>query len=341
MKKLRPLVLIVSVILLNCYFSMKYVFRKERRSINRRCIKGNVTDSIQREATDFHGNINRGLSHEIIQQNTVTFSLRQWKLNMYLQGQEVAKDLLPVKHVSLPVKNVSLPEEFRPAINSSQYFLMLEVWDQFTKTCVENDITYILYGGTLLGSYRHHGIIPWDDDLDVLAKQTDLEKLQKVLSKVEGYGIHLTSHCLKFFKLPATMPKKLADFYWPFVDIFYYKENSTHICDAGWVGWCWERAKYFPVKLRPFEDGFHPVPADVVYALSIEGKRRPYYCKSNFWNHQREMLRKLYGDIHCDKLFPFYPFVNRTYEERTLKEILAVNGTVLNEFTFKQELCTN
>lgn len=61
---------------------------------------------------------------------------------------------------------------------------LLELLKYFDLLCRENNLTYFLSGGTLLGAIRHEGFIPWDDDADVMMPRADYDKLITLTNKL-------------------------------------------------------------------------------------------------------------------------------------------------------------
>ena len=57
---------------------------------------------------------------------------------------------------------------------------LLEQLRDITAVCSRHGIQYNLMCGTLLGAVRHHGFIPWDDDVDLLLTREEFNKLRKV-----------------------------------------------------------------------------------------------------------------------------------------------------------------
>lgn len=57
------------------------------------------------------------------------------------------------------------------------------ILDAFDRYCKENNLTYWLSYGTLLGAARHQGYIPWDDDIDLMMPLEDYRKFIELYQK--------------------------------------------------------------------------------------------------------------------------------------------------------------
>lgn len=56
----------------------------------------------------------------------------------------------------------------------------VQILEEFDRVCEENNLKYSLAYGTLIGTIRHKGFIPWDDDIDVFMPREDFNKLREV-----------------------------------------------------------------------------------------------------------------------------------------------------------------
>ena len=63
---------------------------------------------------------------------------------------------------------------------------LLQTFEAFSQFCKANNLTYYAAYGTCLGAVRHHGFIPWDDDIDVYMKREDYERLLSVRDQLNG-----------------------------------------------------------------------------------------------------------------------------------------------------------
>lgn len=74
----------------------------------------------------------------------------------------------------------------------------LEIIKDFDKVCSENGLCYMAAGGTCLGSIRHHGFIPWDDDVDFIMPRKDLKRFLEIFDKTMGDKYEITSPDSKY-----------------------------------------------------------------------------------------------------------------------------------------------
>ncbi len=59
----------------------------------------------------------------------------------------------------------------------------LGILEQIDAICTANNLSYFAEYGTLLGAIRHHGFIPWDDDIDISMPRDDFMRFKEIARK--------------------------------------------------------------------------------------------------------------------------------------------------------------
>jgi hypothetical protein len=151
----------------------------------------------------------------------------------------------PLQHFYLPngtlIALPYIPESmqnsvpFRPSISLEEYNVYLELLHTLDKVCHRINVTCHLSYGSLLGSYRHHGIVPWDDDVDIMYDIADNDKLVRALNTISSNfkAVQSSLHGINFWKFYHTKkshPCKHWPWSWPFIDMFpLVSINSSHV----------------------------------------------------------------------------------------------------------------
>lgn len=119
--------------------------------------------------------------------------------------------------------------------------------DQF---CRNNDIQYSICWGTMIGAIRHHGFIPWDDDIDLMMDRENYNRFLSIFNDPD-YDVYTPSkvkNCIQLLtKVSLNTTKVIFDNYkreslfglW--ISIFPY-DNAP---DIGLKQWEVKRTRLF------------------------------------------------------------------------------------------------
>lgn len=113
---------------------------------------------------------------------------------------------------------------------------LLDLVLEFDALCKKHNITYYLDGGSALGALRHGGFIPWDDDIDLLIKKSEFDKLLDIIdseiedkpNRIFAYMKRQQSSHRSFARyintdIPHILPSGVVEANYPpgiFIDIF-------------------------------------------------------------------------------------------------------------------------
>ena len=174
--------------------------------------------------------------------------------------------------------------------------------------CEKNNIPHVFISGTWLGTVRHQGRMPHDDDADMGVHKEDLEKLDTLRDQFKALGYGFTRdidegiteykiYCLKFIEVRGRRVQ-------PWVDVFGFEEqesgryvyttpNANKIFPNDWL---LKEQFEKPKKVR-FGSIKIPVPSDDPVDPSS-------YFVRNYGPNWRE--KAVYSGMHGEKNYPTY-----------------------------------
>ncbi|XP_012946599.1 uncharacterized protein LOC106014097 [Aplysia californica] len=227
-----------------------------------------------------------------------------WRHYTELKTQPSAENVLK--------ERAQLLDTFQPLMNPREKAHLLFAFSTFHRACREAGLTYFILEASLMGVLRHHALIPWDDDIDVVMSARQWPQIRNVLGNIAGFTLYTPPDSQwKFYMDRATaFPNK--PFKFPNIDIFFYMDDETHIWSLTKGlkhDLVYEKRDIFPLQLRPFEGHMVPVPCNL--DLIVHKSHDQHKCVTPEYVHKTNKNNYFFNiaSIDCEQLYEFYPFV--------------------------------
>ncbi|XP_064636955.1 ribitol 5-phosphate transferase FKRP-like [Lineus longissimus] len=223
-------------------------------------------------------------------------------------------------------------------ITEAEHTAMIDNLRDFVRLAENRSWTYWLHAGSLLGSWRHHGMIKWDTDIDIfvdIKNRSDLIQTYDSLKDVFGYFVYHQNVLVFYQNRSIVRSNKYPNEKWPYIDIVFYTKDATHIWAVGWPG-SFSKTKHpkrdvFPLKKRPFEGMMVNSPCHPMdYFKLLYGDISQ--CKTHGYNHKVMAGDKII-QRSCEVLHDLLPYVHRTSRNGTLEEVLIFRKKLLHKVT--------
>lgn len=207
--------------------------------------------------------------------------------------------------------------------------ILVETMKAFIAFCDKNNLKYYACAGTCLGAIRHNGIIPWDDDVDVLMPREDYFKFVSLNQKLYNSDYEIVS-------------QGTPGYYLPFAK--FVNKNTTIV-----------ETRDYPFVIGVFIDIFPlDLVGDSLEAQSIFEKRKVIFgkysmaIKNYYLSNVFELLLRC--RIRTFVKACFYSIFGRKLASNFLKKILLLEKQMLCQqgdkcicycgfYGFKKELC--
>ena len=113
---------------------------------------------------------------------------------------------------------------------------LLEMYKDIKDVLERNDIRFYAHFGTSIGAIRHDGFIPWDDDMDLLIWEGDLDRVRDALTSELDQSKYYYNECPAdshphVIYRGSDLEQGLRDENLPFIDLFTlvpYPDKGIH-----------------------------------------------------------------------------------------------------------------
>lgn len=194
--------------------------------------------------------------------------------------------------------------------------LLLRTYKEFSAFCAKNNITFFAAYGTMIGAIRHHGFIPWDDDIDVFMLRKEYDRFVELRKSLTDGQYRISVY------LDGDSPYPFAKFYTTEGTIWEYSQFPFII--GPWVD-------VFPIDEGDMDDpNANKVLENLHYAM---WKYRKAISYASFREIGINFLRLdfMEGSMKLFKKIRYAPFKEKYIKEikARLDEVRAIKGKTL------------
>ena len=228
---------------------------------------------------------------------------------------------------------------FRPMMRDEEKVLLHDLVVVLVDALERIRVTYFMYGGTLIGSYRHHGLVPWDDDVDLFVDAAGAPRLLSELTTMApAYQLtRVAEYCWKFYSIYST-PVISGEYFvrFPLVDVMFYEYDANTLWDVSFpvfsATFRSPLSLIFPLVRRPFWDLLLYAPRYSAKYLHINYNVDD--CITNSLSHRSATPLTSFVE-NCSALWSVYPFVfrNSSADGDFVNETLRLGTESLGWFT--------
>ena len=248
-------------------------------------------------------------------------------------------------------------------VSLEEYKEYLRVLRDFVSLMNGAKVTYAMFFGTLLGSYQMHNMVPWDADIDIIVKYEDLYKVLDSIQQLSKEGRYralvkyldfqtsrfyhhkyfqdinsqnLTEENMfyHFVFFPTNGTIGLRKYKWPYIDVFLFKENTTHVWTlCGPQAVYVKREMFYPLSSRPFGNMWLPSPRDANYSLHARYGNFENDCGIKCSWSKGQRVQQVH--MKCEDLRQHYPWVTRrsypsVTEERLMYKDMLIHSVIID-----------